>query len=119
MTEKFVHDRNDHTGNINDGIWPKKYDNDEHEWLFRSYSTDQVRRPNEFKALYNFGHFHGYFGHVQPFIDVGVIFRSSSNIHVCRCELFLVIFELIFGHIDLVKITSLITIVTFFVQFFK
>ena len=60
--------------------------------LFRSYSTIQVRCPNEFKALKNFGHFHGYFGHVQPFMFVGVIFRSSSIVHVCLCDLFLVIF---------------------------
>ena len=54
--------------NMNDGTWPKKYDNDKHERLnviksknqnhiikttnlFQSYSTVQVRRPNEFKAL--------------------------------------------------------------------
>ena len=31
-------------------------------------------------------------GHVQPFMFIGVIFRSSSIGHVCRCDLFLVIF---------------------------
>ena len=39
----------------------------------------------------NFGHFHGYFGHVQPFMFDGVMFQSSSIGHVCRCNRFSVI----------------------------
>ena len=76
--------------------------------LIWSYPTIQVRRPNEFKPLKNFGHFHVYFGHVQPFMFVGVMFRSSFIVHVCRCVYIYVIFEPIFGHIDWVKITSLL-----------
>ena len=59
--------------------------------LIRSYSTVQVRCPNEFKPLSNFGHFHGYFGYVQPYMFVSVICRSSSIVHVRQCDYFLVI----------------------------
>ena len=44
---------------------------------------------------------------------VGVIFRSCSNAHVRRFEYYWVIFDPIFGHIELVKITSLIFIYNF------
>ena len=72
--------------------WTVEYDQNQKIKLFRSYSTGQVCRPNEFKALWNFGNFHGYFGHVQPFMFIGVIFWSSSIVHVCRCDVFSVIF---------------------------
>ena len=35
-------------------------------------------------------------------------FRSNSKNNVCRCEHFLVIFQPILGHLDSVKLTSLI-----------
>ena len=47
-------------------------------------------------------------GHVLWLIFVGVIFRSSSNVKVRWCKNCLVIIKPKFGHIDLIKWTSLL-----------
>ena len=52
--------------------------------LFWSNSLIHVHRLNNF--------FKYIFGHFLRLRFVGVIFRSSSNVYVCRCEFFLVIF---------------------------
>ena len=79
--------------------------------IFRSYSPVQVRRFNEFISFllhfYFFGQIHRFFGQVQQLMFVGVIFRSCSIVHIRRCEFYLVIFQHIFRHIELVKITCL------------
>ena len=50
-----------------------------------------------------------FFGQVQKqLMLIGLVFRSRSTVHVCWCELHWVIFQLIFGHIESVKITSLV-----------
>ena len=70
--------------------------------------------PFEFFVLMNlfnfyfFGHIHQFFGKVQRLMFVGVIFRSRSIVHVRQCEFHLVIFKPNFGHIESVKITSLV-----------
>ena len=78
---------------------------------FWSYLTVQVHYFNEFISFlchfYFFNHIHWFFSQVQRLMFVGVIFRSHSIVHVHWCEFHSVIFKPIFGHIELVKITSL------------
>ena len=50
-----------------------------------------------------FSQIHPYFGHTHTVLFVIEKFRSSSNINVCRCEIFSVKFLLILGHLDSVK----------------
>ena len=57
-----------------------------------------------------FGQIHRFFGQVPQLMFVGVIFRSLSIVHIRRCEFHLVIFLPNLGHIESVKITSLIII---------
>ena len=81
--------------------------------LFRSYSTIQVCRPNELKALKNFGlliftnQFSWVFRSCSTVHVRQCNVRSSSIVHVYWCNHFSVTFQPIFGHIDPVKITSL------------
>ena len=72
--------------------WTVEYDQNQKINYFGHIQPYKFVVLMNFKALSNFGHFHGYFGHVQPFMFVGVIFWSSSNVHVRRCDVFSVIF---------------------------
>ena len=64
-----------------------------------------------------FGQIHPYFVQVQCLMFIGLNFRSSLKVNVCRCELFLVKFQQIFGQIDWVKITSLKCILMLYSEF--
>ena len=79
--------------NMNDGTWQKDCTNG-HERL------NMTEIPMKITEIFNFGHIH-------PVMFVVVIhFRSSSIIHVCRCDLFglvQIFWSYSFGHVDSVK----------------
>ena len=98
--------------NMNDGTWPKDY-TDEHERLNMTEIPMKMTEIlnslgrqtwmveyDRIKKFFNFGHIH-------PLMFVVVIhFRSSSIVHVCRCDLFghvQIFWSYSFGHIESVK----------------
>ena len=67
-----------------------------------------VCRCRRFSVIFIYLYY--FFSHVLRLTFGGVIFRSRSNVEVCRCKVFLVKILPKFGHPDLVKWTSLIKI---------
>ena len=68
------------------------------------------------RNFFFFGHIHRFLGQVQWLMFVGVICRSRSNVHVRRCEFHLIIFKPNFGHIESIKIASLICYVVVYIK---